>query len=48
MCFNKIKDINKEAKLSEVQAQDQSGIILLGHADFCQKNSYKHLKFQET
>ena len=26
--IKKIKDVNKEAKLSKVQAQDKSGIIL--------------------
>lgn len=45
--INKIKDINKEAKLSKVQAQDESGIILLSQAEFCQKNAYKHLKSQK-
>lgn len=45
--INKIKDVSKEAKLSKVQAQDESGVILLSQAEFYQKNAYKHLKSQK-
>lgn len=46
--YNKIKDINKKAELSRVQAQDDSGIILINQAGFYQKNVYKHLELQKT
>ena len=45
--INKIKDVNKEAKLSKVQAQNKSRIILYSKAEFCYKNAYTHLKFQK-
>lgn len=46
--INKIKDVHKETKLSEVQTQDESGMILLSQAEFCQKNAYKHENSKRT
>lgn len=46
--INKIKDVNKATKLSKVQAQDESGMILFNQAEFYQKNAYKHWKWQKN